>query len=64
MRRNMDPQNRAEPMVAPGRPEGYSSPTLTFHGSVGEHTAANHAGAFTDAAFPAHTPATDLTFSG
>lgn len=60
----MEPQGAAEPTTATGRPEGFESPTLTFHGSVGEHTAANHVGAFTDAAFPAHTAVNDITFSG
>ncbi|HEX5265618.1 MAG TPA: hypothetical protein VFW24_02505 [Acidimicrobiales bacterium] len=57
----MDPQSD---VVKMGRPEGYEAPALSFHGSVGQHTAALSSGGFTDATFPTHTPLGDLTFSG
>lgn len=41
----------------------YEPPILRFHGSVGQQTAAQHAGVQTDAAFPAGTPLASLTFS-
>lgn len=59
----IDPQTDSGITGPTGRPDEYEPPALTFHGSVGQHTGANHVGPFTDATFPAHTPVTDLTFS-
>lgn len=60
---SMDPRTSSGTASATDRSARYEPPAVTFHGSVGQHTAANHVGPFTDAAFPAHTPVTDLTFS-
>jgi len=41
----------------------YASPELIVHGDVENLTKGTAAGNFTDAAFPAHTPKSKLTFS-
>ena len=41
----------------------YTAPKLIAHGSVADITQGSGAGEWTDAAFPARTPVTDLTFS-
>jgi hypothetical protein len=60
----MDSHNDAGMIVPARRPDGYEPPALSFHGSIGQQTAANQVGMVTDAAFPAGTPIGDLTFSG
>lgn len=42
----------------------YEPPSLVVYGSVAELTKAQVAGAYTDRSYPAHTPVTNLTFSG
>jgi hypothetical protein len=42
----------------------YEAPRVEDHGDLAELTAGNKTGEFTDAAFPIHTPKSDLTFSG
>jgi hypothetical protein len=42
----------------------YEAPRIKDHGDLAELTAGNQQGEFTDANFPAHTPKSNLTFSG
>jgi hypothetical protein len=41
----------------------YEPPTITDHGDLIELTALQGSGGFTDATFPAGTPAGDITFT-
>jgi hypothetical protein len=45
-------------------PQNYVKPEIVDHGSLSELTAALGTGTHLDAAFPAGTPKTALTFSG
>jgi hypothetical protein len=45
-------------------PQNYVKPEIVDHGSLSELTAALGTGTALDAAFPAGTPKTALTFSG
>ena len=42
----------------------YEAPKVEDYGDLKDLTAGNKSGAFTDAAFPPHTPKNKLTFSG
>ena len=42
----------------------YEAPKVEDYGDLEDLTAGTKSGAFTDAAFPAHTPFNKLTFSG
>lgn len=42
----------------------YVAPQVVDYGDLVELTAASQNGGFTDATFPAHTPAANITFSG
>ncbi len=41
----------------------YTTPKLVVHGDIETVTKGSASGAFTDAAFPARTPTSELTFS-
>jgi hypothetical protein len=42
----------------------YQTPSIIDYGDLVDLTAGQQAGQFTDASFPANTPASQLTFSG
>jgi hypothetical protein len=44
--------------------EPYEKPKVEDYGDLKDLTAGTKSGAFTDAAFPPHTPVNKLTFSG
>jgi hypothetical protein len=44
--------------------KNYAAPQVVDYGDLVQLTAAAEHGGYTDAAFPAHTPFGDLTFSG
>lgn len=45
------------------KPAEYVAPEVTDYGKLSDITAGGSSGAFTDAAFPAHTPLSDVTIS-
>ena len=45
------------------KPVEYVAPEVTDYGKLTDITAGQSTGAFTDAAFPVHTPLSDITIS-